>query len=818
MSGMNFLLLITAQLMFIKQTFAQGQGGCPQTFGPLSNYNNSDWSFGQVVKDCLCLAPMDGKCAGHWMGDDIADWDVSQVKGLAYAFDYQQQFNGNLSKWDVSQVTNFNGCFMTASKFEGKGLENWDMKNAKNTQDMFWNATSFNGKISNWKTNQVTNMQWMFDTATSFTQDLSSWTKHDGETSCTYDENTWEYVCKGGQGADTTNMFLSAFQFLNKYTCGISGPPKDCMVSGNAPINFDSSSSSTVWDSNTGSYETAPTWVVPNSVQNYYDSLGKYTLEDMTIWGAPRFNVQTGKTITNMKFDLTDEYALMIGGVVLPGVLIACLILLFTIVYFVFRCCTCCIWVLTGSLECCFKTKAPSARKKTIAKVLVVLTSLISVAGCALIYIGATELPVAVQDLQSELSLALESLQNQTIVIDTAYTNAASLIASGGQSEKTEIQNTLASVRKVVDLFGNEIEKYMDDIKTAALILASLLLVVSIAAVVMVLGNFKKCIVFTGIPLWIFLLISWIMFGVFLGLSQFFDDLNETALQFQTASAIYPPAGNPFTGLDYVLPCFTDKVSLDMMTSSRAAIAAGVYSINKNIGPLSKNANISPLSICPLSFNRGTKVSCGYDLIDQQYEQKTALEMCGPVNGFFDTSESVYSESYKALACNLHERLIISDSYIVYETTNWGGYVNATDSKSYTVPLETAVSYYAGLSPPYNLSLAQALPAISMINAMPKIASVARCDYAKSFVLRISAEGYFNDPLTASGMYTSEDTILFRLLHFSEMISIAWFLIGFSYLILYITTVKYMFWMQAADKEVLSEQEMAQVWGSYHEK
>jgi hypothetical protein len=87
-----------------------------------------------------------------------------------------------------------------------------------------------------------------------------------------------------------------------------------------------------------------------------------------------------------------------------------------------------------------------------------------------------------------------------------------------------------------------------------------------------------------------------------------------------------------------------------------------------------------------------------------------------------------------------------------------------------------------------------------------------------TFVARISAEEDYVDPISGLSVAAPDETPLFRLLKYSQVLAVAWFLIGLSYIILYVVMMKYMFWMQAEDREKLTDEEMQEVWGSYHEK
>ena len=751
-----------------------------------------EYGFYQLVSDCLSMSSV-GNCPTHWYsvktGKTLLDWDVSMIEDMSDAFAYQSTFNGDLSKWDVSSVTRFERMFNYATSYEGVGVETWDTSKAESMQDMFWEATKFNGKVSGWNTNQVTNMKWMFDKAKSFAQDVSGWTKHDGNAQCAYYGSNSGFSCTGGVGADTSQMFLDAEAFLASYNCGVDGPPKACTPNGNdVSAGFAEYAPAATFDPSVYTVE----WFNSDAASDYY------TLDDSTIWGTPRLDVQSGETITDMKFELNEEYAKMIGGCVLPGVLVAVFMFVFTLLFFAFKFATCCIWVVTGSCECCLRSKIPTASEKTFAKCVVVVCALISIVGCGLIYWGASELPLAVSDVVKGLSDSLNILTSDVDIIDAAYTNSAALIPDGGQDEKVQISNTVASVQSTVSTFENEVEMYVEQTEQAAIALASFLLVISLICGGLVFGNFKKCLFFASIPLWLFMLVSWIMFGVFMGVAQFFDDLETTVIDWRSAEGFYPPAANPMTSLDDVLPCFSDRVALDTITGARETIYEGINNLNTKL-----NVN-----------NVDTDI-----YINAEYKKTTALEMCGVKTGKFNevgvSSENVAYDEYKALACNLHERGLLLDGDVAFDATNAAGYDQ--DGKSHTKSLQDASGFYSS-NYGYVLPISEVSGTIDMINALPNIDSLARCKYVQSFVAKVAAEQQdYVDPITGETIQAPDDSPLNRLLIHSQTLAVAWFLIGLSYIILYVVMMKYMYWMQAEDKEKLSEEEMKEVWGSYHE-
>ena len=752
----------------------------------------------RVVRECLEHEPFKGECGSKYspelgsnFGADLKDWDVSMIQNMDYSFNSAFSFNGDLSNWVVSSATSMYGMFAWAQSFEGDGLENWNTGNVKNMQDMFWEAQNFNGKISNWDTTSATTMKWMFDQAKKFDQDVSGWTHHDGNTVCGWVEPDWNYTCSGGIGAETELMFQDAEAFLSKYNCGVNGPPRDCTsnaqgaaVSWVDPMTFDPTTYDVSWFNSDAATDL-------------------YTLDDKTIWGTPRFDVQSGKTITNMKFELNEDYAKMIGGCVLPGVLVAGFFLVLTLLFFMFKFATCCFWVVTGACECCLKSKIPTSSEKSFAKCFVVVCALISIVGCGLIYWGASELPHAVADVVDVLDSAVNVLRDDVDKIESAYDNAGSFLSDGGQNEKVQIQNTLASVESTVDTFENEVEKYVEKTEQAAIALATFLLVVSLVCGGLVFGNFKKCIFFASIPLWLFVLVSWIMFGVFIGLAQFFVDLEMTVLDWRSAEAFYPPAANPMTSLDDVLPCFSDRVALDTITGAREAIQQGIHSLNSEL------------------YSTQPTVT---EYINEEYKKTTVMSMCGEKDGKFNeigVDNNVVYDEYKALACNLYERNVLDATANVYERTAPSGYVQEWGSpgvnKTHSISLQDASAYYSSLAPTVTLDFSAVSGIKDMINVMPNIHSVARCKYVQQFVARIAVEEDYVDPITGATIQGPDESLLFRLLKYSEVLAGAWLLIGLSYILLYVVMMKYMYWMQAEDKEKLTEEEMREVWGSYHE-
>ena len=91
----------------------------------------------------------------------IASWDVSEVTDLSELFEYQADFNEDLSRWDVSNVVNMNRTFNGATSFNGD-LSHWNVSNVEDMNSMFMGATSFDRQLGGAWSSSTATKHWMF--------------------------------------------------------------------------------------------------------------------------------------------------------------------------------------------------------------------------------------------------------------------------------------------------------------------------------------------------------------------------------------------------------------------------------------------------------------------------------------------------------------------------------------------------------------------------------------------------------------------------------------------------------------------------------
>ena len=101
-------------------------------------------------------------------------WDVGNVDQMQYTFKNADAFNANLSSWDTGKVVRMDNMFTDADLFNNGASQgvsttlNWDTSSVTNMANMFYEADNFNANISNWDVGNVRQMNSMFREARFF--------------------------------------------------------------------------------------------------------------------------------------------------------------------------------------------------------------------------------------------------------------------------------------------------------------------------------------------------------------------------------------------------------------------------------------------------------------------------------------------------------------------------------------------------------------------------------------------------------------------------------------------------------------------------
>ena len=131
-------------------------------------------------------------------GDDVTNFDTSNIVDMNALFKENTSFNQDISGWDVGSVTNMNMMFFGATTFNqdidswdvssvmdmfgmfayttfNQDIGSWDVSSVTDMSGMFYDVSSFNQNIGSWDVSNVTTMEAMFSGASSFNQDIGSW-------------------------------------------------------------------------------------------------------------------------------------------------------------------------------------------------------------------------------------------------------------------------------------------------------------------------------------------------------------------------------------------------------------------------------------------------------------------------------------------------------------------------------------------------------------------------------------------------------------------------------------------------------------------
>jgi len=136
----------------------------PENDGSLKSF--SHWDLSNVESATSMFAN------AHSFNGDVSGWfntnHNNRVTDLKYMFHHAYSFNGEIGSWDVSTVTTTEAMFQSAISFQGNDLAFWNVANVKDMSSMFKETGNFNCDLSDWELASVRNMSMMFKEAKKF--------------------------------------------------------------------------------------------------------------------------------------------------------------------------------------------------------------------------------------------------------------------------------------------------------------------------------------------------------------------------------------------------------------------------------------------------------------------------------------------------------------------------------------------------------------------------------------------------------------------------------------------------------------------------
>lgn len=99
-------------------------------------------------------------------GNDIATWDVSQVRNFSAAFKDKTSFNADISAWNTSRATDMSELFRGAISFD-QDLSAWQVQGVTSFAFAFDGARAFNNGgngagLAGWRPVNATSLYSMF--------------------------------------------------------------------------------------------------------------------------------------------------------------------------------------------------------------------------------------------------------------------------------------------------------------------------------------------------------------------------------------------------------------------------------------------------------------------------------------------------------------------------------------------------------------------------------------------------------------------------------------------------------------------------------
>ncbi len=109
----------------------------------------------------------------------IGDWDISKVNSLTETFAGAKTFNQPLNSWDTSNIVSLSKTFIVASSFN-QPLDNWDVSNVTILLQCF-SFSNFNQNINDWDVSNVQIFKSAFAFNDAFNQALDQWDVSSGQ-------------------------------------------------------------------------------------------------------------------------------------------------------------------------------------------------------------------------------------------------------------------------------------------------------------------------------------------------------------------------------------------------------------------------------------------------------------------------------------------------------------------------------------------------------------------------------------------------------------------------------------------------------------
>ena len=437
--------------------------------------------------------------------------------------------------------------------------------------------------------------------------------------------------------------------------------------------------------------------------------------------GLPRVNPENQEEYTGQMV-LDEDYGLSLASQAMPGLVIAVLLFLSMILVAVFyllsSICKCC-----GMCQCCFRPTPYTRKQMHMAKGIQFAFVLMAAAGCLMIYIRSPDLTDGILDIADGLVNSTTALANDVSDIS----NAVEGLAGGGdisvESGIKDLESEADTVQTQIVKTKDVLEKYVDQIKLGADIMAGVILGVALITMALSILNFWRLLTLFAVITSLILILSWIVVGVLAAIGVFLADFCYTGDQYLINPKLVDLAKD--------IPCPDAQEVVEFGNEFRQMIVNIVTEVNTAVQTNGHSANY----IC------------------LPYQMQNIVDLCGSTAattaGTFLTP--YWSDDYSNYVCEAYangELSGITNVYPPFDTLNCvdgsagNGYTNYTFDSGGTIKHKYLISEdlktaYSAVSPSVSTDDLDDLAALNAV--IPKFEDILKCQFIADMFASMSS-------------------------------------------------------------------------------
>jgi len=349
---------------------------------------------------------------------------------------------------------------------------------------------------------------------------------------------------------------------------------------------------------------------------------------------------------------------------------------------------------------------------------------LMAAAGCLMIYIRSPDLTDGILDIADGLVNSTTALANDVSDIS----NAVEGLAGGGdisvESGIKDLESEADTVQTQIVKTKDVLEKYVDQIKLGADIMAGVILGVALITMALSILNFWRLLTLFAVITSLILILSWIVVGVLAAIGVFLADFCYTGDQYLINPKLVDLAKD--------IPCPDAQEVVEFGNEFRQMIVNIVTEVNDAVS----------------TWNAANTASAK-NYVCLPYQMQNIVDLCGSADATTDGTflTPYWSDDYSNYVCEAYangELSAITNVYPPFDTLNCvggstgNGYTNYTfdSAKKHKYLISEDLSAYSGLSGVDTDDLDD----LAALNAViPKFEDILKCQFIADMFASMSS-------------------------------------------------------------------------------